>query len=77
MSQQVIDAIVAAINDKLPGAQAEVNGGQGHYTIAVTSDAFAGKSMVQSHQLVYQAIAHLMKGEGAPVHAIDRLVTTH
>jgi hypothetical protein len=26
-------------------------------------------------QRVYAAIAHLMKGDSAPVHAVDRLVT--
>jgi hypothetical protein len=30
---------------------------------------------VRQQQLVYGAIAHLMKGDAAPVHAIDRLQT--
>ena len=36
---------------------------------------FAGKSMLESQRLVYGAIAHLMKGDGAPVHAVDKLTT--
>ena len=36
---------------------------------------FAGRSRVQQQQAVYAAIAHLMKGDAAPVHAIDQLVT--
>jgi hypothetical protein len=30
---------------------------------------------VVQQQRVYAAIAHLMKGDAAPVHAIDRLLT--
>jgi stress-induced morphogen len=41
----------------------------------VTSSAFAGKSMLQSQRMVYSAIAHLMKGDLAPVHAVDSLRT--
>ena len=47
----------------------------GHFEIEVISAAFAGTSMVQQQQLVYGAIADLMAGDDAPVHAIDRLVT--
>jgi stress-induced morphogen len=39
----------------------------------VVSAAFEGKSRVQQHQLVYGAIADLMAGAQAPVHAIDKL----
>jgi stress-induced morphogen len=41
----------------------------------VTSPVFAGKSMLESQRLVYGAIAHLMAGDQAPVHAIDSLKT--
>jgi stress-induced morphogen len=69
-------AIKAAILDKIPGADVVVAPGSGgHYTIEVVSPAFAGKSMLESQRLVYGAIAHLMKGEAAPVHAIDKLTT--
>ena len=39
------------------------------------SPEFAGKSMLASQRLVYGAIAHLMSGERAPVHAVDKLTT--
>ncbi|HEY8076306.1 MAG TPA: BolA family protein [Labilithrix sp.] len=69
-------AIKAAILEKIPGADVVVAPGSGgHYTIEVVSPAFAGKSMLESQRLVYGAIAHLMKGEAAPVHAIDKLTT--
>ena len=66
----------AAIAGALPGAQVEVAAGSpGHFQIRVTSERFGGKSMVEQQQLVYAAIAHLMKGPDAPVHAIDRMQT--
>jgi len=63
------------VKDNIPGAQAIVNGGGGHFTIEVVSSAFAGKGMLESQRLVYSAIAHLMKGDAPPVHAVDSLKT--
>jgi acid stress-induced BolA-like protein IbaG/YrbA len=71
----VHDAIRSAIAQKVPDAVVVVEGGAGHFTIAVTSPVFAGKSMLESQRLVYGAIAHLMSGERAPVHAVDSLKT--
>lgn len=71
----VVAAIRDAIHAKLPGSRAEVEGGGGHYTIVVTSREFEGKSMLASQRLVYAAIAHLMAGDRAPVHAVDTLKT--
>ena len=48
---------------------------QGHYSLAVTSAAFEGKSLLAKQRLVYSAITHLMGGDDAPVHAIDKLHT--
>ena len=65
-----------AIEQAVPGANVEVLAGSpGHFQIRVTAAAFAGKSLVAQQQLVYAAIAHLMRGADAPVHAIDRLQT--
>jgi acid stress-induced BolA-like protein IbaG/YrbA len=69
------DAIKQAILAKIPGAQVEVQGGGGHFTIEVVSPVFAGKSMLDSQRLVYGAITHLMAGQLAPVHAVDSLKT--
>jgi len=71
----VIDALREAIERQISNSQAEVNGGGGHFSIEVTSPAFAGKSTLESQRLVYGAIAHLMKGDAAPVHAVDSLKT--
>ena len=77
MSDSTVDRIGNAIRAELSDADVQVTGGGGgHFTIAVTSKAFAGKSIMESHRLVYAAIAPLMKGEGAPVHAVDSLKTT-
>ncbi len=71
----VHEAIKAAIHARVPDAAVEVAGGGGHYEIVVTSSAFAGKSTIESHRLVHASLAHLMKGDGAPLHAIDSLKT--
>jgi acid stress-induced BolA-like protein IbaG/YrbA len=71
-AQELRACIVAA----LPGAQVEVEAASpGHFVIRVASRAFEGESRVRQQQLVYRAIAHLMEGDDAPVHAIDHLKT--
>ena len=71
----ITDAVRVSIEKALPGAIVRVQGGGGHYTIAVTSSAFEGKGTLARHRLVMNAIAHLMNGDMAPVHAVDTLET--
>lgn len=71
----VVDAIRDSIAERIAGAEVEVSGGGGHYTIAVTSEVFRGKGLVESQRMVYGAITHLMSGDLAPVHAVDSLKT--
>ena len=71
----VAPEIARAIEGAIPGARVEVTGGGGHYSIVVTSPVFAGKTMLASQRLVYSAIAPLMQGDDAPVHAVDSLKT--
>jgi stress-induced morphogen len=72
MVRQLQESIAGAID----GAQVEVLAtSPGHFAIRVTSERFAGQSRVVQQQSVYSAIAHLMQGDEAPVHAIDRLQT--
>jgi stress-induced morphogen len=72
----VEDAIRKAIAEGIPGAKIEVSAASpGHFVIAVQSPAFEGLSTLERHRLVLQAIKDLMAGDGAPVHAIDKLQT--
>jgi stress-induced morphogen len=65
-----------AIAEAFPDAVVEVGANSpGHFEIRVVSASFEGQSRVKQQQRVYAAIAHLMKGDAAPVHAIDRLQT--
>lgn len=74
--EAVVRDLERAIAEAIPGAEIEVTAtGPGHFEIRVVSSAFVDKSRVKQQQLVYGAIAHLMKGNAAPVHAIDRLQT--
>ncbi len=54
------------IKQSLPDATVEIRDLRGdgdHYAAVVTSSAFAGKSRVQQHQMVYQALKGRMGGE--------------
>lgn len=67
--------IRGVIEAAIPGARAEVNGAGGHYTITVVAAAFAGRSLIEQQRLVYTAITELMRGDDAPIHAVDKLTT--
>jgi acid stress-induced BolA-like protein IbaG/YrbA len=72
--EEIAGQLAQAIERALPGARAEVLAGSpGHFELSVTASALAGLSRVKQQQAVYAAIAHLMAGDAAPVHAIDRM----
>jgi stress-induced morphogen len=53
------------IKARFPDAIVEINdlaGDGDHYEASVTSSAFAGKSRVQQHQMVYDALGGRMGG---------------
>jgi acid stress-induced BolA-like protein IbaG/YrbA len=65
-----------AVEAALPGASVQVVAASpGHFEVEVVSASFAGQPRVRQQQAVYAAIAPLMAGDQAPVHAIDRMVT--
>jgi acid stress-induced BolA-like protein IbaG/YrbA len=65
-----------AITQGLPGADVRVSAGSpGHFNISVVSEEFRGKTRLACQRLVYKAIAPLMQGDRAPVHAVDQLET--
>jgi stress-induced morphogen len=54
------------IKEALPDAQVEIDdlaGDGDHYSARIVSEAFRGKSRVQQHQIVYQALQGRMGGE--------------
>lgn len=65
-----------AIREALPRAEVRVLAASpGHFEVEVVDAGFEGLSRVKQQQTVYAAIQHLMAGDQAPVHAIDRMVT--
>ena len=63
--------VKAAIETQIPGARVEVQdltGGGDHYQVLVVSDRFAGKGLVQQHQMVYAAVREEMDSEA--IHAL-------
>jgi stress-induced morphogen len=74
-SGDVLAALRDSVEQAIPGSRCVAAGGGGHYTLDVVSPSFAGLSMLASHRLVLGAIAHLMRGDQAPVHAVDSLKT--
>ena len=60
-----MDEIESMIREALPDAKVEVKdlaGDGNHYSASVVSAAFAGKSRVQQHQMVYGALKGRMGG---------------
>jgi stress-induced morphogen len=58
--------IETMIREALPDARVEVQdlaGDGNHYKATVVSAAFAGKSRVRQHQIVYEALKGRMGGE--------------
>jgi stress-induced morphogen len=59
------DDIVRLIKEGIPGAEVAIEdlaGDGDHYAATVVSPAFAGKSKVQQHQMVYNALGGRMGG---------------
>lgn len=70
--QDIEDKICGA----LPGAVVELRdltGTEDHWEAVVVSDAFAGRSLIERHRMVFAALAEEMKG---PIHALTLKVYT-
>jgi stress-induced morphogen len=60
------DAIVAVIQAAFPDAKVEIKdlaGDGDHYQATVVAEAFRGKTRLQQHQMVYEALGERMGGE--------------
>ncbi|MCP5056026.1 MAG: BolA family transcriptional regulator [bacterium] len=74
--EEIASQLGEAIREGLPEAEVVVRAvSPGHFEIEVVSADFEGLSRVKQQQAVYAKIKHLMAGDTAPVHAIDRMVT--
>ncbi|MEB3312669.1 MAG: BolA family transcriptional regulator [Cyanobacteriota bacterium] len=65
------DQVSTLIRDSLPEAEVQVQdltGGGDHYQVLVVSPAFAGRTLVQQHQLMYAAVREAMSSEA--IHAL-------
>ena len=68
--------IESLIKESLPDAEVTIQdlaGDGDHYAALVVSEAFAGKTRVQQHQMVYQALEGRMGGE---LHALALQTST-
>ena len=70
MAMATPDELKARIETAIPGAEAVVESPDNvHFTARVKSDAFAGKTRIQQHRMVYEAFGD---GElGGAVHALQ------
>ena len=62
--------IISKIQSAIPDAQVELRdltGTEDHWEATVISEAFAGKTSIQRHRMVFGALADEMKG---PIHAL-------
>ena len=67
------DSIKQGIESGLPCQHVEVSGDGQHWEAVIVSSAFAGKSRVQRHQLVYAALGDRMREE---IHALSMRTLT-
>jgi stress-induced morphogen len=66
------DSLAALIRQDLPDAQVEIvdrTGTMDHFNVTVRSRAFAGRTLIEQHQLVYGALRAALKD--GRVHAVE------
>jgi acid stress-induced BolA-like protein IbaG/YrbA len=61
------------IEDNLSEADVEISGDGHHFEATIVCPAFAGKSRIQRHQMVYGALGDRMKSE---IHALSMRTLT-
>ena len=66
-------AIEGYLREKLDCVHLAVSGDGAHFEAVIVSPAFAGKSRVQRHQLVYKALGDRMREE---IHALSMKTLT-
>ncbi|HTX56934.1 MAG TPA: BolA family protein [Candidatus Acidoferrales bacterium] len=66
------DSLAALIRRELPDAQVDIvdrTGTMDHFNVTVRSRAFAGRTLIEQHQLVYGALRAALKD--GRVHAVE------
>ena len=82
----ILEQIKTRLNDSLSPEQLDIadnsaahaghagaRSGGGHYHVTIVASAFEGKSLVQRHQLIYQALGEMMKTD---IHALGITATS-
>jgi acid stress-induced BolA-like protein IbaG/YrbA len=70
---QLTETIRLAISQGLPDAHVEVGGDGHHFEALIVSEAFAGRSRIDRHRLVYAALGDRMRQE---IHALSMRTVT-
>lgn len=68
--QMTSDILTKKLMETFPDAKikaTDMTGGGDHWQVVIESNQFAGKSLVEQHQLVYKALGDWMKKE---IHAL-------
>jgi stress-induced morphogen len=71
------DSLTALIRAQIPDAQVDIvdrTGTMDHFNVTVRSQAFAGKTLIEQHQLVYGALKSALKD--GRVHAVELKTVT-
>jgi len=79
-SQQTVERIRALVQDRLQPRRLEIRNdsaahaghagaadGKGHFRLLIVADCFSGRTLVQRHRLVHDALAQLLQEE---IHAL-------
>jgi acid stress-induced BolA-like protein IbaG/YrbA len=62
------DEIARRIEAALPGARAEVSGEDAHFSAVVSAPAFAGRTRIEQHKMIYDLFRDEMASEA--IHAL-------
>ncbi len=68
MQESEIKEVLAAAFPDAEMRLQDLTGGGDHWRLVISSSAFRDRTMLQQHQLVYQALGDLMK---AKIHALS------
>jgi acid stress-induced BolA-like protein IbaG/YrbA len=60
--------IARRIESALPGSRAEVSGADAHFSATIVSPAFAGKTRIEQHQMIYALFREEMSTQA--IHAL-------